>query len=139
MLLLRDDEAVLTAAYFLGAVMGGSLLSLTLKFRNLKILDFCVELCDGIIHIHRFRTTFLHLSYNLLWDVVPRDNGNKAYLISWLLIADQLLKFWTLDNLEANAFVYNKSIVLPWIDWHLAEALVDSSILILCYRNFVMS
>jgi len=41
-------------------------LSLTWKPANLQIMDFYVELCDGIIRIHLFRTTFLRLSYNPL-------------------------------------------------------------------------
>jgi hypothetical protein len=42
---------------------------------------FCVELCDGVIHIHLFHTTFPRFSYNPLLDVVPRDNDNKVYLV----------------------------------------------------------
>ena len=76
----RDFEAVLTAANSFGAVMGGSILYLTCKPANFQIMVFCVELCDGIIRIHLFRTTFLRFSYNPLLDVVPRDNGNKVYL-----------------------------------------------------------
>ncbi len=68
----------------LRAVMGCSMLFLTCKPANFQIMVFCVELNDGIIRIHLFRTTFLRFSYNPLWDVVPRDNGNKAYLFWWL-------------------------------------------------------
>jgi hypothetical protein len=91
-------------------------LSLTWKPANLQIMDFYVELCDGIIRIHFFRTTFLRLSYNPLWDVVPRDNGSIDDLFGWCLIVSDLTMFWTLDIQESDALSCNKSNVLPWID-----------------------
>jgi hypothetical protein len=90
--------------------------SLTWKPANLKIMDFYVELCDGIIHIHFFRTTFLRLYYNPLWDVFPRDNGSIDDLFGWCLIVSGLTIFWILDNPESDALVYSKNTVLPWID-----------------------
>jgi hypothetical protein len=53
-------------------------MSLTRKPANFQIIVVCEELCDGIILIHLFRTTFLLFSYNLLLDAVPRDNDNKV-------------------------------------------------------------
>ena len=91
------------------------------KPANLLIMNFCVELCDGIICIHLFRTTFPYFSYNLLLDVVPRDNDNKVYLVWWLKIVDRLIMFWTLDIQESDAPACNRNNVLPWIDWQLAE------------------
>ena len=72
------------SCYLSRSSYGKFYVSLTWKSANLKIIVFCVELCDGIIRIHLFRITFLRFSYNPLWDVVPRDNGNKVYLFGWL-------------------------------------------------------
>ena len=72
------------SCYLSRSSYGKFYVSLTWKSANLKIIVFCVELCDGIIRIHLFRITFLRFSYNPLWDVVPRDNGNTVYLFGWL-------------------------------------------------------
>jgi hypothetical protein len=104
------------SCYFSRSSYGRFYVSLTWKPANLKIMYFYVELCDGIIRIHLFRTTFLRLSYNPLWDVVPRDNGSIDDLFGWCLIVSGLTISWILDNPESDAPVYSKNTVLPWID-----------------------
>ena len=47
------------SCYLSRSSYGKFYVSLTWKPANLKIMDFYVELCDGIIHIHLSRTTFL--------------------------------------------------------------------------------
>ena len=104
------------SCYFSRSSYGKFYVSLTWKSANLKIIYFYVELCDGIIHIHLSHTTFLRLSCNPLWDVVPRDNGSIDDLFGWCLIVSGLTISWILDNPESDAFVYSTNTVLPWID-----------------------
>jgi hypothetical protein len=91
---MRDFLSSFDICLFSRSSYGMFYLFLTWKPANLQIIDFYVELCDGIIHIHLSRTTFLRLSYNPLWDVVPRDNGSRDDLFGWCLIVSGLTISW---------------------------------------------